>query len=93
MQYVRAALVKSSGSDVNPTLVEEEVKREITELKAKRKHEEEMAEMAEAPEPEFMGNGRQWIDKTFSLGRFKRDPSAPKAKKIKKSAALEKPDQ
>ncbi|KAL8279753.1 hypothetical protein RQP46_007848 [Phenoliferia psychrophenolica] len=92
LRYVRAALVKSSGEDVDPQLVEEEVKKEIALLKAKRAEEEEVAEMQEAPEPEYLSKGRQWVDRILRRGGTA--PSNPPSLKAKKSTTtLGKPEQ
>ncbi|KAK4699292.1 hypothetical protein P7C70_g6973, partial [Phenoliferia sp. Uapishka_3] len=65
LSYVRRALIKASGEDVDPVLVEEEVEREVAVIKEQREHDEAQLLHDEEAEPECIGKGRQWVNKVF----------------------------
>ncbi|KAI5475035.1 MFS sugar transporter [Pseudohyphozyma bogoriensis] len=61
LNYVRKALIKSSGRDVDPYDVEEEVKRELLVLQHRRREEVAEAEREAHQAPACISRGRKWV--------------------------------
>lgn len=79
---MRKELIKSTGNDVDPSLVEAQVTKEVAEIKAKRLEDAAIAERQVEAEPTCISSGRRrihsWV-RRLRRGKGKGDVEAPPA--------------